>query len=347
MFLLFASPSVPPPLSGPAAIAWRGKPAVVAGPPRTAAAFYPRLLRLRSGALLCGFDGPMEGRAVVKVTRQPRQGSQWEPPVVVSTESGAAANPQLAELRDGAVLCAYRVVDGTNRTIRTARSRDGGRSWAALSTIDTCPEGVWEPHLFVLPSGDLAVLYATERYRPQVVAMRRSLDGGATWGEEQIVASHPSSRDGMPVPALLPSGDILVVFEAQDYAGRPFVIRCTRSSDGGRTWSDRSLVYASEKPGKKAGAPFVAVLPTGELVVSFQTDEDKPRDGDAVCDMKTVVSTDGGRTWGPASAPFAVADGAACWGSLQVDDGFVLAAASVRRGADAPRIEARRGMVAR
>jgi len=338
-------PGDPPPLPH---VEWSPQTSVIVGSPRVAAAYYPRLLRLADGALLCAFDGPLDGRNAVRVARSARGSATWSDPVTVSDEAGNAANGQLALARSGELLCAYRLVDGANRSIRVSRSPDGGRSWRPLSIVDEVPEGVWEPHLFELPSARLAVFYATERRRPQAIALRRSEDAGRSWLDEEIVASHPASRDGMPVPVRLLTGEILVFFEAQDYLDRPFVVRCTRSTDGGRSWTGRDLVYASGKPGKKAGAPFAVALPGGEVVVSFQTDEDRNGFGDAFCDVKCVVSADGGRTWSAPSTVFSAPDGHACWASLLVDGpSEVRAVASVQRGAAPPRIEMRRGRLRR
>lgn len=323
-------------------IAWAGPAAALSLPGYTGAAYYPRLLRLRSGAILCAFDGPVAGHGAVMVARSKRGWINWSAPVVASFGEGNAANAALLELSGGIVLCGYRLVNGADRSLHVSRSVDGGRTWTPLSVIVSAPEGVWEPHLLAV-SGGLVAFYATERTRPQAIALRRSGDGGRTWGPEETVVAHPASRDGMPVPCRLGSRDAIVVFEAQDCSNRPFVIRLARSADGYRTWYGRELVYASLRAGKKAGAPYAVAWPDGKVVVSFQTDEDQGGFGDRYCDVKVVASADGGRAWGQAEAPFAGPGAMSAWASLLVEGRDVVVAASVHRAGAAARIEVRRG----
>jgi len=314
-------------------LTWDGPPITVFAP-RTGGAWYPRLLRLRDGDLLCAYDTD-EGasRTHVQISRSGDGGRTWEVLGRASSGMGHAANGQMVQLPDGAVLCAYRLVDGDAKSLRVARSGDGGRTWEHLSTVVSEPRGVWEPHMIPGAAGDLLLFHATEAHPPQAIALRRSGDGGRSWGPEQVVAAHSRSRDGMPVVTRTPEGALVLVFEAQDVGMHPFVVRSITSTDDGRTWGPRRLVYEPAGPTKRASAPYVTTLPTGELLASFQTDEDRAGHGDGSCDMKTVRSADGGRTWGQPSAPFALDRGTATWNALFVLDARTVAAASsVHRG---------------
>ncbi len=98
------------------------------------------------------------------------------------------------------------------------QSADQGRQWTKLSTIETAEgapgelgkpdKGIYEPHLYYLDNGQLAVMYANERHvtetpsYSQIISQKVSPDGGATWGKEIWVAyesDHNASRPGMPV----------------------------------------------------------------------------------------------------------------------------------------------------
>ena len=203
------------------------------------------------------------------------------------------------------MLCAFREVGCAPFRIRVASSRDGGRTWSLLSTVDSSASGLWEPFL-LSPDGELVhVFYSSEVYQPQypqVIAVRTSADGGKSWSAPRIVACSPRSRDGMASVVILPNGDWLCFFEATD-AANPFVIRSLRSQDGGQTWTHRSLVYAPDSL-HFASAPYSALLFDGSLLVTFQTDEDRSIESNSVSlDLKYVRSFDGGRR-GQSPSPF-------------------------------------------
>lgn len=323
-------------------ITWDATTTVVFAP-KTGGVWYPRLLKQRNGTLLCAFDTNADSTyTYVQIAASKDGGKTWANVSHASSGAGNAANGQLTELADGALLCAYRLVNGETKMLKVARSADGGKTWADWSVLATAPEGVWEPHLLRLSGGVILAFYATETRRPQAIVLKRSTDGGKTWGKEELVAAHSRSRDGMPVAARLPSGKIIVTFEAQDL-GNPFVTRAVLSTDDGKTWGPRRLVYQPGDKARRASAPYVVALSEKTLVASFQTDEDHDGFGDGSCDMKTVVSRDGGLTWSVPSAPFADPHATAVWNALfVVDSRTVLAATSTTTGGR-PKILLRRG----
>jgi hypothetical protein len=91
------------------------------------------------------------------------------------------------------------------------------------------------------------------------------------------------------------NGDIYVVLEDWD-EGHLFVIKSVQSTDGD---AGMTLVY---KP-KEAAAPYGIYATNGELIISFQTDEDNQKD-EKKSRMKTIVSTDNGVTWSPTTIPY-------------------------------------------
>ena len=247
--ILAASVGAEPPCSR---ITWDDAPITVFAPAR-GGAWYPRLAKLPDGSLLCAYD-TRAGAAltVVQVSRSRDGGSTWDVLGKASFGIGNAANGQLLPTEDG-LLCAYRLVSQSERRIKLARSRDGGRTWEDWSTPVVNREGAREPHLIRGRHGEILLFYATEARRPQAIALKRSRDGGKTWGAEAVVASHPKSRDGMPVAARTRTGAIVVVFEAQD-GGHPFVIRCVTSTDEGRTCSQGGW-YTRQETGRN-GPPL-------------------------------------------------------------------------------------------
>ena len=90
-----------------------------------------------------------------------------------------------------------------------------------------------------------------------------------------------------------------------------------------------------ETPLKRAAAPFVIQSQTGEIIVSFQTDEDKLQTGEQFCEAKVMTSSDNGLTWSRPTTVFSAPDGGfALWNCLlQFDKKTIFAASSVgKRG---------------
>ena len=102
-----------------------------------------------------------------------------------------------------------------------------------------------------------------------------------------------------------------------------FSIDYVLSHDDGNSWGERGRVYTAAN-GNDAGAPQVVNV-GGTIVVDFMTNEDgggAPRSIDGG-DMKTVTSTDGGRTY---SGPTTIGSVGSHWpGMLDLDGNRFLA----------------------
>ncbi len=302
--------------------------------PTSGGAWYPRLLELDDGTLLCAYD-TNEGspHTQVRVSVSHDGGQNWGVGATVFAANGCdCANPHLIQRADGSVLCAFREVGCYPFRIRLAISRDRGQTWSSLSVVDSSVHGLWEPFLLSAGHDTLHVFYSSEAHQPdfpQVVAMRTSTDGGRSWGPERVVASAPQSRDGMASVVVTPDGQWLCFFEATDEAN-PFVVKLVRSRDGGKTWGERALVYKPADASREANAPFGILLRDGSLLVTFQTNEDRPIEESVFApDLKYVQSFDAGQTWSE-PRPILSGDRGYWWNSvLQLRDGTLLAASSV------------------
>lgn len=293
--------------AAPAGINWPEKSAEVTVfqvADTTKGAWYPRLLKLSNGNILAAYDtndGSTNSR--VQISRSQNNGQSWS--VLANSASfttGAAANGQLIQLSNGDILCAYRTIEGSNFIIKVSKSTDGGATWSHLSTVKTNTKGLWEPHMDFLPNGNIGIMYANEEYNadspayPQVIEMKRSSDSGATWGSQQIVSRHTSSRDGMPVWTTAKNGDLITVIEASDQTN-PFVVKYVRSTDGGTTWGARTLIYQPADTSRRAIAPYITKLQDGRLLVSYGSDEYASVTGLSQVDAHGIISSDNGFTW--------------------------------------------------
>ncbi|NLE36933.1 MAG: exo-alpha-sialidase [Pirellulaceae bacterium] len=224
-------------------------------------------------------------------------------------------------------------------------SNDRGRSWALRSILAEGRKGLWEPLLLLMPDGTIQAYYASEEasHPDQTIEMRVSTDRGKTWSASTTVAAKRGSRDGMPGVTRLPSGELLVVFEAQDMPPFRFIVRAVRSNDGGRTWPNhRELVYrpsASTSDRWSAGAPAIVLTRSGGLLAAFQTDErvsyhrntpeNDPRHPDynyvRHTTLAVIRSDDGGKTWSDPTYLVGGPGDSACWNGLySLSDGGVL-----------------------
>lgn len=104
----------------------------------------------------------------------------------------------------------------SNHWIEVRRSVDGGKHWQRLSIIDT-PYGKKSRSsnpscLGHLPDGRLVIHYAFRGERPRFVA-RLSDNGGKSWGQEIVLDHDVNTEDiGYPKMAMLPFGNVLVVY---------------------------------------------------------------------------------------------------------------------------------------
>lgn len=310
---------------------------------------YPRMYQLQDGTLLCGFDAALGApNARIAIVRSEDGGRTWSEPIIGAEKAGFdCANANFIQLPGGEILLAYRAIKGgedIDAKILCSVSRDNGHTWEFHSTVveEYGKGGVWEPH-FIMIGGKVAVFYANDSHRAMNGTGYQNIEfkllEADGWGETRIASggNETRSRDGMPVVDRLSDGRYVMVVEANAFPDYVFVVQIKFSPDG-LDWSDPlKTIYTPSKrgAGKKAGAPYIAVLPGDILAVSFQTDEDASGSGDGVCTMKVITSCDLGKTWSRPFTPFPVPDGkSAIWNGMYWanDKLFALTSANHPRG---------------
>ncbi len=244
---------------------------------------------------------------------------------------------------------------GFYTSLQMSVSTDEGKTWEHHSTIaeniqpDGAFRGVWEPYLGLL-DGKLTCFYANDS--SSVTAMQNieyKVYENGEWGERTVVSegTKHNSRDGMPVWMQLSSGEYVCAIESSSQRdnGYPFVIQLLYSKDG-KSWSAPTTIYTPKTKGSKAGAPGIAELPSGQIVVSFQTDEDATAKGDATSVMKSVIS-DGTnvkklkeKNFSENGNVFGTPDGeGATWTGIWYYNGWLYAAAGTREGSSLNKIQ--------
>lgn len=113
-------------------------------------------------------------------------------------------------------------------------SNDGGASFAGdfalAGTPSTAAGDVDSPTGFLRPGGEITVVWDDDRAGADDVFLRRSTDGGATFGPELLL-----STDGGNAPAVAGAGDVwAVVWE--DLSAGDDGVGAALSTDGGASW---------------------------------------------------------------------------------------------------------------
>lgn len=276
----------------------------------------------------------------LRVYQGGRYGRSWTRIAELAEPGRKLDNGNLVLLEEGTVLLTGRsLIDGASYRLPVYRSRDGGRTWTHLSTIDSnegAPgtlngKGLWEPYLHVLEDGRLSAFYSSEKHDgySQVVSEKVSSDGGASWGREIWAAAQPGGgglRPGMPVAARLADGRRILVYEVVGLGNAD--VHAKISHDG-VSWEEGLGVRI---PGQHCG-PYVAAVGDGRLFVSS-------------CENVISMSEDLGESWVRVDPPAWDLGFAFSWPAVyEIRDGELGAVVTaggvkVRFGTLAPRVPA-------
>lgn len=314
---------------------------------------YARIIELQDGRLLA----VGESGGGISINWSDDSGLTWgEPQKIVANENMLPfAVPDVIQLANGDIVVGYNPRPSepysTDRRfgIRCVRSTDNGLTWSDRIVIYNAShvggEGCWEPCFLELPSGELQCYFANENNFPtsgeQEISMCRSFDGGLTWSGETRISFSPGSRDGMPVPILTDSGEIVVIIEDNGWPGyggfRATTVRTTLENN----WSDwvprnsrRQMIFADEADkGYISAAPYMRRLGAGATIASWQGDR-PPRQGmgETYFDMYVGVGDADGRNVRAIVAPFGLpVDQHGLWNSVTAlrDGKTVFAVSSV------------------
>lgn len=303
---------------------------------------YPRATTADSNGLMIGaYNIKAAGQTILKTVQSTDSGQTWSDLGEVyraNTTTHDLGNEFPFFLPSGRLLYFYRDHDRvppngdfTLFRIQVSYSDDGGVTFKYLSTVEertpSGVSGIWEPFVRLANDGTtLQCYYSSENSKAdQDIIARTSTDGGASWSDAYVVANGQNTRDGMPgIAPLDDNGNLIAVFETNANGGR-FVVSSVTSSDDGYTWGNRRRVYTPPGSNTNAGSPQ-ALNVGGNLVVSFNTDEDKASPGGKAGysggAAKIIVSSDGGATWGAKTTIF---ESGSNWpGEAQVSGSEVL-----------------------
>lgn len=227
---------------------------------------------------------------------------------VARAEAGRLAHfPDVVRLGDGRLLATYREgVDHLSQDgrISVVESADGGRTWGTPRVAVDGPFDDRDPKLVRLADGTVLLSYFVidwstrpPRHTTHGTYVRRSEDGGLTWGDPvavQTAMAGEGEQRGLHTWAAshgaaveLPGGDLLQPLYGKPPGSAWQRATVVRSTDGGRTWPAGSEVLLAAADDVHFQEPTLTVL--GDQVVAL---------------IRTTVghaylsrSADGGRTW--------------------------------------------------
>jgi sialidase-1 len=288
---------------------------------------------LRTGAGHYGLTGTLATAVSVD------GGRAWSDPIEVAPRGDDVRNPALAVLADGRWLLAYWKAgvhcypDGRWRLavrepgaapdLFTMTSGDRGASWSAPRPFASELLGWCSPfgRIVALPDGTLVMAgYGPPRgtAAPFDAIVIRSVDGGATWGDESRVLA-----DASELSLCVAADQLLGAVRRGD--GHTAIVR---SGDGGRTWSEP---VAATRTGEHP-ADLCLLRDSGRLLLTFGR-----RRRPLGCGA--LISADGGATWDTAREALLAGDGigndVGYPSTVQLDDGALVTAVYFARGSAA------------
>lgn len=305
---------------------------------------YARMKVLKDGSWLCVYEA--DGNIVAIKSKD--EGATWFPPVMAAKKMKEInmAVPELLEVKDGSILLMYNPRPSLTRkqyhfAIKTKTSYDGGLTWKNEKVLyeagNEFKNGCWEPAALQLPDGEIQLFFANEgiytESEEQNISMLRSFDNGVTWTKApQIISFRSGSRDGMPVPLLLPDKKTVVIaIEDNGIKNfKPYILRGVTEEKWGHVIDAGSYRrnYAFKEPiadSIYAGAPYLCQLKNGDILLSYQGTEGR-RNEMEYAEMKVVVGNDEARNFDSTSVPFKIPENKfGLWNSLTVtpDDTIV------------------------
>lgn len=178
-------------------------------------------------------------------------------------------------------------------------------AWDIISLRRIAAQGAY-PRMHVLNDKSLMLVY--ERGDGNVV-LRKSENGGNTWGKEQIVYTsyeYTNPDNGRsakihianPEFIQLPNDDILFACNLRPDNAEvfPYAIAIKRSTDKGATWSEAKIVYeAAPRFDDGCWEPAFLHLPNGEVQLYFANEN--PYRASNEQEISMIASNDNGNTW--------------------------------------------------
>lgn len=199
---------------------------------------------------------------IVQAARSIDGGSTWSTPIELSVPGYDAVYPNVA-MQGSTAIITWRRFNGANTIVQTARSTDGGASWAAPVDLSTPGQSAISSR--VAMAGTTAVVIWRRSNGTSFIAQAaRSTDGGLTW-TTPVDLSAPGRDVTAPQIAMNGSTAIGTWYRSN---GTNMIVQAAQSLDAGQTWSDAVDLSA---PGQNAFYPQVSIGSGAAHVVWYRS----------------------------------------------------------------------------
>ncbi|RPD66328.1 glycoside hydrolase family 93 protein [Lentinus tigrinus ALCF2SS1-7] len=244
--------------------------------------------------------------------------------VDISPNGVAGAYPRVTSLSDGTLLGSYTAFSGSTRILTVSQSTDGGKTFTALGEIARSTGDLDNTFLLQLANGDVVAAFRNHDLdangNPTFYRITTSIshDKGKTWVFLSQVNQRAATatKNGLwePFMRLSKRDGSLQAYYASENADNDQDILMQSSTNNGQTWSSPITVAGGTTTGRD-GMPGCANFNDGasKLMCVFETTE-----GRGTFQVKSVVSTDEGATWGQRSLVHAPAASNANAGAPQI-----------------------------
>ena len=256
--------------------------------PGAARSLEIRLAVGEPGHVHCAWQDSRHGKDDVFLNRSTDGGRTWlaEDVRVGTTSPGSSTSSMiaLAADREGRAYLAWEDRRDGDRDVYFTRSTDAGVTWEAERRLDSDPPGAaisYHPQLACWDDGTVVAIWWDERSGLADLYVRRSTDGGVTWGppETRLDPGEPgaaASRDAK----LAVSGDRIVVAWEDEVENREKDVHVRVSVDRGGSWGP-DVVFAERVGYRPGGAspeldvpnrledPRPAIDASGRVVVTW------------------------------------------------------------------------------
>ena len=245
---------------------------------------HSALAGLRGGGLLSLWQDARTSDYHVRSSQASPPGYEWSTSVQVDSISfGDQGTPSVVTGPSDLVFAAWSGRDGSIRAAYVARSTDNGASWGPSEVISGDLDSPKDAAI-ALGGGRLTVVFTAVASGYRSVYAVTSNNWGASWSNPVLIASGESARVGMPSVAIDADGTSVAVWEEGSSLSE--AIYTSRSTDGGRSWSERSRVDPALGPWQIR--PSLLASRDGEFLLAW----------DEEYDIYTSRSNDAGLTWG-------------------------------------------------
>jgi hypothetical protein len=164
--------------------------------------------------------------------------SEWETPVILPSPSNLVVSSDILVDGSGRIVVVYSIAVNEDRGIYAVQSTDTGKTWSEPVRVFDAVSANWErignPKIGLTRDGVLHVIFTRNTVRagqPVGLYYSRSVDGGATWEEAQIL-----SEKDIQWSDIAYYGEKTVQVVWQEFDGLVYANLSQVSQDSGLTW---------------------------------------------------------------------------------------------------------------